>query len=251
MCKFAFRIFDLSQKSKTFLKNMTNTLINSLKKSDLFCEMPDELLKSLGSIAIKRTAVKNEILFHQNQKASGFYLIIKGQIKIYRMANDGREQIIHLFGEGEIFGEVPVFQGTVYPAYAQATKKSEVFYFDRRDFLTLGKKQPEILLSLLAVLSLRLRQFVELIDDFSLKDITARLAKFLCSNCAGCSIRKVKLDMSKTRLAQSLGTIPATLSRTLKKLADLEIIKVEKDRISILDCDKLKAISSGDKPEHL
>ncbi len=228
---------------------MKPSIVECLRKADLFKEMPEALLESLGSIAIDRSVVANEMLFSQNQQATGFYLIESGQIKIYRMAPDGREQIIHLFGEGEIFGEVPVFQGTAYPAYAQSTKKSSVLYFSRDRFLELGKKQPEILLSLLAVLSLRLRHFVELIDDFSLKDITARLAKFLCNHCAGCSIRKVKLATSKTELAGQLGTIPATLSRTFKKLVELKIIEVNGNRIAILDCDALKAISRGEKPE--
>lgn len=230
---------------------MTCSIVETLQKSDLFREMPPPLLESLGSIAINRSVVANEMLFAQNQPAAGFYLIDSGQIKIYRMAPDGREQIIHLFGEGEIFGEVPVFQGTAYPAYAQSTKKSSVIYFARDRFLDLGKKQPEILLSLLAVLSLRLRHFVELIDDFSLKDITARLAKFLCNHCAGCNIKKVKLPFSKTELAGQLGTIPATLSRTFKKLAELDIIKVSGNRIEILNCEMLKAISQGEKPEGL
>jgi CRP/FNR family transcriptional regulator len=231
------------------MKKNETTIVTTLKKSELFGAMPIELLATLGSIAIKRSVVANEMLFSQNQEASGFYLIDSGQIKIFRMAADGREQIIHLFGEGEIFGEVPVFQGSVYPAYAQAGKKSKVIYFSREDFLALGKKQPEILLSLLAVLSMRLRNFVELIDDFSLKDITARLAKFLCANCAGCNVRAVKLPFTKTELASRLGTIPATLSRTFKKLADLDIIKVSGNRIEILDCTALKAVSAGEKPE--
>ncbi len=228
---------------------MKQTIVECLQKADLFKDLQTELLEALASIVISRSVVAEEMLFTQNQPATGFFLIESGQVKIYRMATDGREQVIHLFGPGEIFGEVPVFQGTVYPAYAQTTKKSNLLYIARDRFLELGKKQPEILLSLLAVLSLRLRHFVELIDDFSLKDITARLAKFLCRHCSGCSIKKVKLPFSKTDLAAQLGTIPATLSRTFKKLGDFEVIKVSGSFIEILDCETLKAISNGDKPE--
>jgi CRP/FNR family transcriptional regulator len=256
MCKLLCFIFDLSQKSKKNLiffigPVMSKEIVLSFQKSDLLREMPADLLEALSTIAITRKVVNGEMLFAQNQKATGFYLIDSGKIKIYRMAPDGREQVIHLFGEGEIFGEVPVFQGTVYPAYAQATSKSVVIYLGREEFLNLGKKQPEILLSLLAVLSMRLRNFVELIDDFALKDVTSRLAKFLCNHCAGCDIKKVNLPISKTDLAGRLGTIPATLSRTFKKLQEFEIIKVNGNRIQILDCEALKGIARGEKPEGL
>ncbi|GAB4283674.1 MAG: Crp/Fnr family transcriptional regulator [Candidatus Rifleibacteriota bacterium] len=230
---------------------MSKSIIESFQKSELFREMPVELLESLGKIGISRKINSGEMLFVQNQPASGFYLIESGQIKIFRMSNDGREQILHLFEEGEVFGEVPVFQGSVYPAYAQSTKKSQVIFFGRQEFIELGKRQPEILLSLLATLSLRLRNFVELIDDFSLKDVTSRLAKFLCKHCQGCETCKVSLPFSKTELAGRLGTIPATLSRTFKKLKELKIIKVNGNYIQILDCDTLKAISHGEKPEGL
>ncbi len=228
---------------------MTDKILNCLRKSDLFREMPSHLLDSLASIAIERKFGSSETLFFQNQPASGFYLIESGQIKIYRMSNDGREQVIHLFGRGEIFGEVPVFQGAAYPAFAQATKNSTVYYFSRDEFLKLGKRQPEILLSLLAILSLRLRNFVELIDDFSLKDVNARLAKYLCKHCDGCEKRIVKLEISKSNLAASLGTIPATLSRTFKKLQDSGAIKVSGNQIAILDCETLKSLGRGEKPD--
>lgn len=230
---------------------MKKFIADNFAKSELLREMQPVFMESLASIAIERKAVDGEILFLQHQEATGFYLICSGTLKIYRIGTDGREQVIHIFGEGEIVGEVPVFQGTAYPACAMAMSESELIYFSRQSFVALGRQQPEIFLSMLAILSRRLRQFVELIDDLSLKDVTARLAKYLVRNCSPGISRVVELEQTKSALASQLGTIPATLSRTFKKLQDLEIIKVSGNRIQILDCETLKDLSTGEKIEGL
>jgi len=228
---------------------MQKALADSFSKSDLLREMQPEFLEALASIAVERRLPTGQTLFMQHQEATGFYLINSGSLKIYRIGGDGREQVIHQFGEGDIVGEVPVFQGTAYPACATATTDCELIYFSRDRFIALGRQQPEIFLNMLGILSRRLRQFVELIDDLSLKDVSARLAKYLMRNCDEGSSRVVELEQTKGALASRLGTIPATLSRTFKKIQDLGAIKVSGNRIEILDCDTLESIASGEKIE--
>lgn len=230
---------------------MQQHILENLSKSELLREMKPAFLQALAEIAVERTLVGDETLFMQHQEATGFYLICTGSVKVYRIGSDGREQVIHQFGSGEIVGEVPVFQGTAYPACATAVKKSRLIYFARSRFVELGRRQPEIFLNMLAILSRRLRQFVELIDDLSLKDVTARLAKYLIRSCDSGSNCVVELELSKSALASRIGTIPATLSRTFKKLQDSGAIKVSASKIHILDCELLASIASGEKPGDL
>ena len=230
---------------------MKHNLLEYFSKSELLREMKPAFLEALAEIAVERTLSGDEMLFMQHQEATGFYLICSGAVKVYRIGGDGREQLIHQFGAGEVVGEVPVFQGAAYPACATALKKSKVLYFARNRFVDLGRQQPEIFLNMLAILSRRLRQFVELIDDLSLKDVTARLAKFLLRNCGPGTSQTVELEQSKGALASRLGTIPATLSRTFKKLQDSGAIKVSANRIEILDCELLASIASGEKLSEL
>ena len=226
---------------------MNQHILENLSKSELLREMKPPFLEALAEIAVEKTLTGDETLFMQHQEATGFYLICSGAVKVYRIGGDGREQLIHQFGAGEVVGEVPVFQGAAYPACATALKKSKVLYFARNRFVDLGRKQPEIFLNMLAILSRRLRQFVELIDDLSLKDVTARLAKYLIRDCDSCNSCVIELELSKSALASRIGTIPATLSRTFKKLQDSGAIKVSASKIHILDCELLANIASGEK----
>ncbi len=226
---------------------MNKNIQKIFKKSPLFREMRVEFLEALASIAVLKKVGKNELLFTQGDKASGFYLICSGEVKVYRIGSDGREQILHTLVAGETVGEVAVFQGTVYPACATAIGKAELAFFPLQRFIQLGKQQPELLLNMLGILSRRLRKFVELIDDFTLKDVTARLAKFILLSAEKQESNKTTLEGSKTQLASKLGTIPATLSRTFKKLQDSEVILVNKNQISILDKEALAAVAEGIK----
>jgi len=158
---------------------------------------------------------------------------------------DGREQILHMFGAGEICGEVPVFEGEAYPASAVAVDTLETLYVPRKDFLALGKRRPEILLEMLAVLSLRLRRFVHLIDDLSLKEVSARVAKYLLDLHARAETETVQLDSTKATLASRLGTIAETLSRTLRKMQQRKVIDVAGRQITIVDREELIELAAG------
>ncbi len=99
-------------------------------------------------------------------------------------------------------------------------------------------------------LSLWLRRFVDLVEEVSLKDVSARVSKYLLdmSIRSGSKTEEgitIELDVSKMQLASRLGTISETLSRVFRKLRDREIIRVEGKKIIILNKRALEEISSG------
>lgn len=216
-----------------------------LRGSEVFNGVSEAGLQSLASVAILQDYEAGESLFYQEQKASGFYVLVKGVLTVYRAGMDGRQQILHVFDEaGDVCGEVPVFEGTTYPAAADATVSSRVLYLPRADFLAITRRHPEILLEMLAVLSRRLRRFVGLIDDLSLKDVSTRLAAFLLGLADAAGRDTFELGMSKGILASRLGTIPETLSRTLRKLQQAGVAGVDGRTIRIQDRARLESIAN-------
>jgi CRP/FNR family transcriptional regulator, dissimilatory nitrate respiration regulator len=224
------------------------TKVKMLRCSDVFNGVSEMGLQSLADVAILQTYAAGESLFYQEQQASGFYVLVEGALTVYRAGMDGRQQILHVFDEaGDVCGEVPVFEGTAYPAAADATEPSRVLYLSRPDFLAVTRRHPEILLQMLAELSRRLRRFVGLIDDLSLKDVSTRLAAFLLELADASGRDTFTLGMTKGMLAARLGTIPETLSRTLRKLQQAGLAAVDGRTIRILDRDRLDAIGSGEE----
>ncbi len=201
--------------------------------------------QAMAALAVLREYDAGECLFLQEQPADGFHVIVAGTVSVHRVGIDGREQVLHLMARGDLCGEVPVFEGDCYPAAAKAVDTVRTLFIPRAGFLALCRKQPEILLEILAVLSRRLRRFVGLIDDLSLKEVSARLAKYLLDLSIHAHSGQVQLDSTKAMLAARLGTVAETLSRTLKKMQTRKIIDVRGKRVSILNREALVDLAAG------
>lgn len=219
-----------------------------ISQATLFHGLPAEQVEDLSRICLDQRFRKGQELFSEGNRAKGFYLVVSGKFKIYKLSPDGKEQILHIFGPGEVFGEVPAFTGGNYPANAEAIEPGRALFFPRTSFLDLINREPAIAVNLLGILSQRLRQFTRMIEDLSLKEVPGRLAAYLIylSERSG-NTRDLDLDITKTQLASLLGTIPETLSRILAKMAQQGIIGVEGKTIKVLDRQALEAVAGGEK----
>lgn len=212
-----------------------------LAESLLFKGLEQPLLARLAATAQERHLAKNEAIFLEGDAAAGFYLVAHGQVKIFKTSLEGREQILHVFGRGEPFGEVPVFSGqAVFPASAVSLSAAELLFFPRREFVSLISASPDMALSMLAVLSRRLRQFAAQIESLSLKEVPSRLAAHLLYLAEEQGrMDEVTLDIPKGQLASLLGTSPETLSRILASMSAEGLIRVEGRKIQLLRYEEL------------
>lgn len=224
-------------------------LREALRQSALFEGIPENDMDALLGIAVKRHLSKKAGLFAEAERADGFYLILRGSVKVFKISPDGKEHILHIFGPGEPVGEVPVFSGKEFPAFAETLKESDLLYFPRSRFLELASRQPQILLNMLATLSMRLRKFTQKIEQLSLKEVASRLCEALLemageANGAG-KEAVAQIRITKAQLASQLGTTPETLSRTFQKMTRLGLIRVESRRVEILDRRGLEQLALG------
>jgi len=204
--------------------------------SILFEGLPAQQIEALTSIAVVKKFQRGENIFFEGDKGIGFYMVGEGRVKIFKVSTSGKEHILHIFGPGEPFGEVPVFHGHPFPATAEALLNSKTIFFPRDKFVLLIEANPSMAMNMLAVLSQRLRRFASQIESLSLKEVPARLAGYLMylSHEQGDS-DEVELDISKGQLASLLGTIPETLSRIFGKMSEESLIQVNGRKISLLD----------------
>ncbi|MDW7773998.1 MAG: Crp/Fnr family transcriptional regulator [Desulfobulbaceae bacterium] len=214
----------------------------SIAASVLFSGLSEEELDKIARIAVVKKIARGEMIFFEHDEATGFYMVLEGRVKIYKMSLEGKEQILHIFGPGEPIGEVPVFHGQPFPANAMALVNAILLFFPRREFVNLVTAYPSLALNMLAMLSLRLRRFAAQIESLSLKEVPGRLASYLIylSEEQG-SATQVTLDIPKGQLASLLGTIPETLSRIFARMTEEGLIRVEGRIIHIDDPEGLRA----------
>lgn len=214
-----------------------------LSHTFLFESLSSDQLELIAASASVKKIAKGEHLFLEDQPATAFFLIISGAVKLYKLAADGSEQILHVQQPGDLVAEGIIFEFKAYPAFCQALEATELIRFSKAEFLELLHHFPEITFKMMAAYSRRLRQLVAKIEDLALHDVKTRLANFLITNATYNQNRwSINLAVSKRDLAAMLGTIPETLSRTLNYFRREKLIIEDKNEIVLLNPDKLKKI---------
>jgi CRP/FNR family transcriptional regulator len=206
-------------------------------------------LSALAGIAAARRLAQGQDAFQAGDAAHGFYAVSSGRIKVYRLSPSGKEQILHVFGPGEAFGEVPVFEGATFPASAQALEDCELLFFPRAGFGGIIRTDPGLAMKMLALLSARLRILVAKVEELSLKEVPARLAAYLLLLRASQKSDDLVLDLPKGQIASYLGTIQETLSRALKRLADQGAIAIKGKRVTVLNPEALQRLAEVGRGE--
>ncbi len=228
-----------------------NKRIEELKKADLFSRLEFDDLVALVQIARARQVDPGEILFAAGDRASGFYVLLEGRIKLYKVSADGKEYILRMVRSGQTFAEAAAFSGLIYPVFAETMSQCRLIYFEANDFRDLVQRSPQLALNLIATMAALLQSLNQKIEDLSLREVVARLSRHLLVRAReeheeaidGVSFQ---LETTKSALAARLGTISETLSRTFRKLQHHGIVAMERDRVTLLDCRQLEQVADGD-----
>jgi CRP/FNR family transcriptional regulator len=230
-----------------------------LQNTMIFHGLSPAQLPQLLQIAQHQTWHKDELIFNQGSPATGFFVVKTGRVKVFKVSPTGKEQILGIFETGDNFAEVAALDGQPFPASAAALDWVELIFFPRQAFLELLHQDPGIAINMLISLSQHLRHLVGIIEDLSFKDVSQRLAEYLLnlsnsfsqpSGDRSKSVNVVTLDLTKSQLAATLGTIPATLSRAFYRLSSEGLITVNGAQIELLDCDRLQGWIQSLAPEN-
>jgi CRP/FNR family transcriptional regulator len=224
-----------------------------LRRIYLFSGITEADLSVLARMAVKKTFPRQATIFGEGKEAQGFYLLITGQIKLLKSSPEGKEYIIRLVGPGETFAEAAVFGEIPYPATAIALEDCYTLFFPKKPFLQHLAASPALARNMLATLSRLMFHLTKQLEDLSLKEVSARLARYILERCHHTHGKiatglHCELPTTKTQLAAYLGTISETLSRTLSRFKILGLIEVDKGKITIVDPVALHKMAGGTKP---
>lgn len=211
-------------------------IVAALRKSRMFSDLPPADIEAIADGCTVRSLAKDETLFHEGEKADGFYVAQTGRISIYRLTPDGREQIICVFQPPESFAEVVMSTVETYPANAMALEPSQVIVIHKKHFRELVCQKPELALHMLASMSLHLKHLVQTIHDIKGKQIEGRLAEWLLQHSPESDGAKAfTLPVSKKTLAAQLGVTSETFSRTLARFRREGLIAVAGPQLQLLN----------------
>jgi CRP/FNR family transcriptional regulator len=220
------------------------SLLADLHNCPLFAGITDDDLALLSDIVRQRNTERGELLFSEGERAIGFFIVASGRVKVYKLSADGKERILHIVQPGGTFAEAAIFGDGNYPAYAEPLMPTRLLFFPKTEFLSLLREHGQVAINMIAGLSRYLRQFASQVEQLTFQDVPARLSGYLLTLAAK-NQRSVVLPTTKSALASQLGTVSETLSRTLRKLCDEEVIAVDGRTITLLDRERLQELAES------
>ncbi|RMG38429.1 MAG: Crp/Fnr family transcriptional regulator [Gammaproteobacteria bacterium] len=211
-----------------------------LKQGPLFAALSDAQLDRITRHARRISLQSGESLFEQGEAADRFYLVISGQIKLYRLSPNGNEKVVEIVTPGCTFAEALMFlQRPTYPVGAEALTAAEVISIDARDFTKMLRESTDTCFLLLGDLSQRLRGLLREIDELSLYSATCRVAGYLLE-AGPDDANEFELPVAKQILASRLSVKPETFSRILKNLNESGVVTIKNSRVQIHDRERLR-----------
>jgi CRP/FNR family transcriptional regulator len=199
-----------------------------------------DLEQKIIELGRNQTYKKDEFLFHADDPAKGFYYLLSGEVRVFKMDEQGKEVEVVRPNPGDFFGEAVIFVQDRYPSFAQAVKDSQVVFFEKNSFFQGLEREPAIGKFFLHLLAKKCIVLNKRIEALELRTVRQRLIQYLVSSCTDDTSCVITLPMKKAELAKLLGTISETLSRNLKQLQEEGLISVERNTIHIKKKSRLK-----------
>ncbi|AZC51205.1 Crp/Fnr family transcriptional regulator [Pseudomonas chlororaphis] len=217
------------------------SIVLFLRRHHLFSQLPEPVFEEVCAQAMLRRLASHGTLMHQGDPAKRFFLLVSGQVKLYRISGEGQENLVEIIQPGQTFAEALLFsQARFYPVNASALKDSVLISIDGNHYRHALEDQPQVCLAILASMSVHLHQRLKDIDTLTLGSASRRVVSFLLQERDPRS-GEVVLQVSKRLVASKLGIQPETFSRILHRLVDSGLIAMERRTILILGAEELAA----------
>ena len=210
----------------------------TLGKISYFKSLSADAMDAIAAIAFQNHFDAGKVIYLEGEPANFVYILERGWVKATRMTRSGREQGLLFLRPIEIFGDIAVFTNTTYPGTVTALEKVDVWVIPSKDFIALIKLFPDLASGIIQKLGERVLYYINLIEDLSFRSVEARLAGSLLHNAEAHDGQLVVYRQEWTTLdemAVRLGTVRDVLSRTLKMLENKGYLRVEKQRIVLLN----------------
>jgi len=203
-----------------------------LRTVPLFSELSEDAITSLSRLASRRRYPKDTVVFFENEEGDSLFMILEGRIKVTILGDDGREIILTMLGEGDLFGEMALLDNEPRSATAIAVEESELLLLQRNDFQSVIQEHPGISAALIKVLSNRLRRANHQISTLALLDVYGRVARVILDMAReeGRRLKDGRIAFRRAthqEIANRIGTTRETVTRMLKDLERQALVKIE------------------------
>jgi len=224
----------------------TRDRLSLLRSHPLFRDLPPAVIEHLGSYMKTRRVARGITIFAKGDPGSGLMGVLAGAVKVSVASADGKDIVLNVFREGDIFGEIALLDGRPRTADATAMSDCELIVIERRDFVPFLSSQPDVMLKFIEILCSRLRRTSEQVQDITFLNLPTRLAKTLLQLTGGVqgSATPSKATITQREISQMIGMSRESTNKQLRAWAKRGWIRLERGGVGVLALDKLAAIAA-------
>ncbi len=212
-----------------------------LKAIPYFTGLSDSEIESVGKYIFEKKADRGEILSFEGEPSDVLYFVVAGAFKVFKTSADGKEQIFRIIRPGESFNDVSVLSGMPNLISAAAMGAVVLNAIKKNDLEIVLREHPQIALNVIQVLSRRVQELVSLVEDFSFRHVTGRVAKMLLEYAGDGAGERPRLTQQE--MAAMIGTAREMVGRSLKNLETEGAIRLERNRVIITDQKALREMA--------
>ncbi|MES1178093.1 MAG: Crp/Fnr family transcriptional regulator [Myxococcales bacterium] len=222
-----------------------------LRSIPLFEGLSEQELTQIGSLAEVRNYAARTVVVTQGEPALALFVIVRGRLKVASSGPDGRDTVLGIMGEREVFGEVALIDGGARSATCTAVEPCDLLVIERALFLQLLETSPGISIKLLYVLAQRLRRLSQRSEDAAFLDVPSRLARSLLDLATrfGESGRpqsngiRLTIKLSQQELGDLVGATRESVNKHLNDWTRQGILELQGGRMVINDIDSVRRLA--------
>lgn len=212
--------------------------IELLGRSELFSAFSDAALERIQASARPVECERNFVIFQDGDPATELFVVKGGRIAIGRRSPDGRESLVALMEQGDLFGEMPLFDDGDRSASARALERSVVLCIPYEPVRQALDDDPQLLWNVVSLLAHRLRTTDDALVDAVLLDVTGRTAKRLLELAGEAS--EFQLPITQEELAGLVGASRERVNKSIAAFIRLGWIEQLDRRYRIVQRDRLE-----------
>lgn len=216
----------------------------TLRHIPLFATLSSEDLTQIAAMTVERHYERGDQILIEGDLGGALHYVQHGLVKIFKTSAGGKEQVLRLISAGHTFNDVPALDGGPNPASAAAMESSVVYIIRRADLLMLIMTRPQVAEAVVKMLADALRHLVALVEDLSLRRVTARVAKLLLDQEASSQQGQHAYRLTQQEMAALAGTAREVVGRALKELEMAGAIEMHQGRAVVLNRERLRLLTS-------
>jgi len=223
-----------------------NEKINFLRKFPVFRDLSDYEMEPIIDFSHTKTYNPKTIVFMQNEPITDVYFIQKGKVKIYRTDYDGKEHIVNILQNDDMFPHQGFFRKGNYPAHAEVIEESVLINIPINSFENFLLTHPDVSIKMFRVLSETIIDLQARLEEKVLYSVNDQIILLLLRLARKNGRRmkegqyKLSVQFTNQELANMIGSSRETISRTLTQLRKKNLIKTDEDGALIIDYDTLE-----------